>query len=369
MQFQFLEGGTWLATGGLNQNFDVSSALGNPGAWPLVVADGFPGLSTYNQNASSPGWTTFVSYPGQSVGRVVGGNQIYYTQCGDYGYACYNSTPACAGMAPPTELYSNGMIGCAGATSFAQAQTLCAPEFHVCSASEWNMNRGNVAPAYDYWTSSNLHFYGSAGSCEVVDTGFNTCTPSTDPMRVCTLNDGGTDPFANTCNWTGCGYETTSNEYFGGCSYNDTAGALCCPGPTAGCASGYPTDVFMNGMVGCGGNVLFNNRATLCESGYHVCSAAEWTANSGTGVPTNNYWTSQQLNWSGAEGTGNFDALTSGGNGCGGSYSMLICKMGDNSSDNFGNGCTWTGGGLGAGNTQNEYFGGCASTAGALCCP
>jgi hypothetical protein len=40
--------------------------------------------------------------------------------------------------------------------------------------------------------------------------------------------------------------------------------------------------------------------------------------------------------------------------------------MGVQGRDNFGNNCTWVGCGLDT--TVNQYFGGCATTAGSLCC-
>src|SRR5262249_3192739 len=96
---------------------------------------------------------------------------------------------------------------------------------HVCSANEWVTYRSGSVPAHNYWTSDNLQYGGSSNACYVTLSGG---TPCDQPMRVCTAT--GSDPEGNTCNWANCawGVGGTTDEYFGGCSGNQYAGALCC---------------------------------------------------------------------------------------------------------------------------------------------
>jgi CubicO group peptidase (beta-lactamase class C family) len=125
--------------------------------------------------------------------------------------------------------YDQGMFGCAGNVTKAQAGTLCKAGWHVCSAEEFHDNNsygnGNAeAPTHHYWTSTNLKYMGTANSCSVSATQGTTCNQ---PMRVCAPSQ--TDPLGNSCNWINCGYDgDTDNRYFGGCSGNTTAGTLCC---------------------------------------------------------------------------------------------------------------------------------------------
>ena len=122
--------------------------------------------------------------------------------------------------------------------TFANRATLCAAGSRVCTAAEWVARRGTGTagvPTYDYWTNDVLYagyMYGGNlegdHNCEahLTHQTLDWCD-STNPMRVCV---GGSDPLGNTCNWTQCGYNTTTpQEYFGGCQSNPTAGALCCP--------------------------------------------------------------------------------------------------------------------------------------------
>lgn len=124
-------------------------------------------------------------------------------------------------------------FGCKGNIPFDSRQALCGAGYHVCSASEWVSGRGSAVPTHNYWTNDLLGYAGSgSSSCSVAvlpATGFSDCGATT-PMRVCIAASPGTDPEGNPCNWTNCGYGTTTPDlYFGGCSGNTTAGSLCCP--------------------------------------------------------------------------------------------------------------------------------------------
>jgi len=147
----------------------------------------------------------------------------------------------CSESAVDYEVFDSGglnMVGCAGTVSYANRNSLCAPGYAACGASQWVNFRDGKVPHYDYWTNDPLKYGpsgGSEGNCWADETSGYSC-PSSTPMRVCTENIAGlptgTDPLGNTCNWDHCGYDgSTSNEYFGGCVGNTTAGTLCCPLP------------------------------------------------------------------------------------------------------------------------------------------
>jgi hypothetical protein len=126
------------------------------------------------------------------------------------------------------QTFPNGAVGCSGAVSWPARNSLCANGGRVCTAAEWAALGGSVAPTHNYWTDDNLLWSGGgSGSCTASDTTGNACTTN-EPMRVCTSS--GSDPEGNACNWTGCGLDSTTNEFFGGCDGNATAGALCCGG-------------------------------------------------------------------------------------------------------------------------------------------
>ena len=133
----------------------------------------------------------------------------------------------CAGDHLSIDRFRIGLLGCGGADAWAYAAPLCSPHYHVCSADEWDTYFGATStpkvPTADYWTSDLLGRSGSvSGACEALSSGGTSCGSM--PMHVCT---GGTDGFGNTCALTGCGYDGTGDEYFGGCGA-PSAGALCC---------------------------------------------------------------------------------------------------------------------------------------------
>jgi hypothetical protein len=183
-------------------------------------------------------------------GQVDGfGNKCNWTNCGldttanQYFGGCNGNATAgalccpgtgCANDAIPHDRFGNGMVGCGGSSVWSNASQLCGSGFRLCSAAEWvanNVNGANVAPTADYWTSDTLQFSGQEHSCQVMLSGGVSCMTHGGPMRVCMPGDFATDGFGNSCNWTGCGLNTTTNQYFGGCAGNTTAGALCCPAP------------------------------------------------------------------------------------------------------------------------------------------
>jgi len=133
------------------------------------------------------------------------------------------------------EFASGKMVGCAGVVMVIEQKNLCASDYHVCTAQDWVDLRNGATPSYNYWTATDLGYAGQTGACQVVDCSQYVCCKTTcsgvpctpdSVMRVCAEIQN--DPLGNDCNWTGCGLSSTTNEYFGGCNYNFTAGALCC---------------------------------------------------------------------------------------------------------------------------------------------
>ncbi len=135
---------------------------------------------------------------------------------------------------------------------------------------------------------------------------------------------------------------------------------------------------FWNGnMFGCAGKVAFPERASLCATGYHVCSASEFVANNSFNgqhveAPKYHYWVADQLGYGGTSGSCWAAKL---GTSCGQDNSMRICAPpvggGTVSFDQVGNKCNWTGCDLlGSGGDSDDYLGGCLGnlTAGTLCC-
>lgn len=125
----------------------------------------------------------------------------------------------------PDDFFNPRMVGCGGAVTWDNRQNLCSAGFSPCTAAAWNTYRGVLAPTNDYWTADNLHYAGISTACQAVASGGTSCGVNR-PMRVC--KPGGTDGYGNTCTWTGCGLNTTTSQYFGGCTSNLTAGTLCC---------------------------------------------------------------------------------------------------------------------------------------------
>jgi hypothetical protein len=115
------------------------------------------------------------------------------------------------------------MVGCAGAVSYLERDSLCAPGWYVCSYADWQNNYGAVVPSNNYWVQEDLKYNGSASACAVHRTSGADCGSSS-AMKVCAPYGG--------CTWDYCGYGTSATSvqyYYGGCAPS-TAGALCCKG-------------------------------------------------------------------------------------------------------------------------------------------
>lgn len=290
---------------------------------------------------------------------ALGNTRQFYT-------AEYNYSAARCADGTQEQTFAHGAVGCSGAVTWPSRGSLCAAGSRVCTAADW-VGAENVPPSHDYWTNDTLGYSGSDNNCSVsTSPGFNACSTN-QPMRVCTAS--GSDTEGNFCNWTECGLNTTANQYFGGCNGNTTAGTLCCPMVDAACADGTTEQSFANGMVGCSGTAAWP-AGSLCGAGSHVCSSTEWVANRGLTVPAHDYWTSDNLLWSGG-GSNSCEASTTVGNACTANEPMRVCTPNGSpaGSDPEGNVCNWTGCGLN-GTSPNVYLGGCDgnSTAGALCC-
>jgi hypothetical protein len=165
------------------------------------------------------------------------------------GALCCPVTAGCANGAPddvfpmfPT-IDQNGvshvgdvrMVGCGGSVTYSQRATLCGAGYSPCTASQWQSNAQAWSafstlpqPSANYWTDDNLGYgtetWEHSGDCKATTSNEGDCGDA--PMRVCTPT--GTDYYGNHCNWTGCGLNSTTNEFFGGCAGNETAGTLCC---------------------------------------------------------------------------------------------------------------------------------------------
>lgn len=158
--------------------------------------------------------------------------------------------------------------------------------------------------------------------------------------------------------------------------YSDWPGAgeassliLCSSG--AACAGGAaPTDFFSPTMVGCGGTVTWDQRATLCGPGSSPCTPAQWAAIGGAVVPAQDYWTNGALAHYAGTASGACEAVPSGGSSCDPGSPMRVCTPHGSpaGTDSFGNTCALVDCGLGT--LDDRYLGGCLSnpTAGTLCC-
>jgi hypothetical protein len=140
--------------------------------------------------------------------------------------AFYEPDLAADGCAGTRAEQFDGMSGCLGAVTRANAGALCAPGWQWCSARDWVERRGATVPTHNYWVSDTRLDMVVSGGCAAQREVSATCT-SGQHMRVC---GAATDAEGNTCGAVGtCGFEdTTVNDYFGGCDQGTTAGALCC---------------------------------------------------------------------------------------------------------------------------------------------
>jgi hypothetical protein len=304
----------------------------------------------------------------------------------------------CANGATPDQIYGLGMIACGGSVSYANAANLCdaASGYVPCTAAEWVARPGGGAPVNDYWLADNLDWVsgGGTGNCETVD--YPAGIPcSSGPMMICAHS--GADAYGNNCNsWIGCGFNSTANQYLGGCNSPNpsvgaaSAGTMCCLGASVLQVSTCSGDAFAEqqftpGVGGCAGSVPFDKAQSLCAAGCTVCSAQQWASKVvptiGSNTPQYDYWVSNAPDYSGS-GSQSCSALASGGNPCGtnglasdnnGPSPMRVCVDHGttwDAADSLGNTCNWDDCGMG-GSSPNAFMGGCGSnnpTAGALCC-
>jgi hypothetical protein len=127
----------------------------------------------------------------------------------------------------PGELFASDMTGCPGTVNWTDRATLCTTGFTPCTGQQWVDRRAGSGPTYNYWTDDELGYDGDDGVCYASLTAPYPCEGEIPaPMRVC---GGYLDGLGNECNWIGCGWDgDLTNEYFGGCDGNLTAGTLCC---------------------------------------------------------------------------------------------------------------------------------------------
>jgi hypothetical protein len=159
----------------------------------------------------------------------------------------------CNGLA--AQHFDDSTVGCQGKLEYSE-RDICGSGWTVCTASQWlaALDGGASAPTHHYWVEEALLYGGSSDACMVSDNpdfgggdgdggglAMSECQREVEggdgdgggvlgpfsPMRVCAENFE--DPLGNQCNWTGCGWEDTqTDDYFGGCEGNTTAGVLCC---------------------------------------------------------------------------------------------------------------------------------------------
>jgi hypothetical protein len=132
------------------------------------------------------------------------------------------------------------------------------------------------------------------------------------------------------------------------------------------CATGWISDVFGNAMAGCGGAVPWLNRADLCAPGYQVATANEWVTWRSGMMPGQDYWTDDNLNFSGSGSSSCGAIFPPAGSACNQDQPMRVCS--GTGADFSGNVCNWANCGL-SGTSPNQFFGGCDgnATAGTLC--
>jgi alpha-tubulin suppressor-like RCC1 family protein len=129
------------------------------------------------------------------------------------------------------QIFDGNLVGCAGRVAFADRAILCGAGYQPATAAEWVARRRSNAPSHDYWTDDPLLYNGTGTAACFVSTTIGRACDTASPMRVCTAS--GTDAEGNGCEWTHCGLDVTAPDlFFGGCSGNPTAGALCMPVPS-----------------------------------------------------------------------------------------------------------------------------------------
>jgi hypothetical protein len=268
------------------------------------------------------------------------------------------------------QVFAGGIVGCAGAVTYPNRDSLCGAGYHPLAAMTWRTSRGPTLPTHHYWTDDVLNYSGTgSGMCSAEYASRASACPANEPMRVCASTP--VDPEGNRCNWFNCSFDsgsTTPNEYFGGCEGNTTAGTLCVP--DSGCADGSVEQTFTRGMVGCAGSVTLANASTLCTAGYVLGYDTDWLRYRNGAAPTHNYWTATPPQYYSGSSLACV-ATHSASSACPANSPMRICVS--DGLDPEGNRCNWSNCDHASGysTAANEYFGGCVgnTTAGALCVP
>ena len=157
--------------------------------------------------------------------------------CGDCGHVCTTNQSCvagtckdlCVGPARVGDVFSPTMVGCVDRRQWSDRAKTCPPGSTVCTAAQWNARPGATKPTFNYWTDDYLQWRGTGPANCVAVTNGNGGACSGFPMHVCAAP---TDGVGNTCYWTHCGYVTLApDQYYGGCTGDYYAGALCCTPP------------------------------------------------------------------------------------------------------------------------------------------
>jgi len=276
---------------------------------------------------SSLVWSDWSSCGGEGVCNV---GETDSAPCGTGGTKTRTCTSSCSwgsygsclGDAPPC-----GTLGATGS----QACGKCGTQTRTCLSSGWS----------------------SWSTCS----GEGVCSPGTTESASCGTGGTKTRVCDSLCSWGSYG--------------------TCVGGTTSACASGFANQTFSSstfyGMWGCSGSVSWTSASTLCASGYHACTSAEFNSRKSFTTPNHHYWTSDYLYGSGSEGACRASTSSSYGNFCPTSAPMRVCAS--TKTDSSGNFCTWVACGLES-TTSGLVFGGCNDgvtagsglKAGALCC-
>jgi hypothetical protein len=269
----------------------------------------------------------------------------------------------CTTSVNPDTIFSPGIEACPGRATWTSASSLCAPGWAPCTANQWMTETWGGSPTNNYWLADNLGWGGTSSACWASTTNLGNCGTNT-PMRLC---GAATDAQGNVCNWINCGLNRTSNDHFGGCSGDLTAGTLCCMSdPSIACALGSQAQAFAPGVVGCSGSVTWKQRNTLCGPHCKACDLNTYNYYQSLvslTQPAFDYWLDSNVGWSG---TGS-NHCSIGNGTCATNNPMHVCVP-NTTTDSLGNRCDW----FNCGDSiSNEYLGGCGSsdsTAGTLCC-
>ncbi len=153
------------------------------------------------------------------------------------GSPCLKNVGKAVVATPARQKFADNIYGCGGAVAWASRNSLCdgSKKFAAISPGLWveyvnNVGLAASTPTAHYWTSQDIGWSGvGSANCSATTPGTGSSCGTEQPMRVCvdSTSGGVTDAYGNVCNWTNCGYNTTTNQHFGGCAGNLTAGTIC----------------------------------------------------------------------------------------------------------------------------------------------